>query len=83
MDERPKRSPELIAELSTELVALARLEETTAAMEAASTPYWSPSPLSVATHRSVARLLRAYAARLETEARLSRSGPGPLHARSV
>jgi len=43
------------------LLEMARREDNLAADEAASTPYWSPTPTAVLAHRSAAALLRAEA----------------------
>lgn len=46
------------------LLTLAQREDDLAAVEAASVPYWAPSPETVLGHRTAARLLRAEADRL-------------------
>lgn len=60
---------EVMTALCRELVHLAKLEEERAAAEAAVVPYWGACPPSVLAHRAAARVLRADARRLESEAR--------------
>lgn len=47
--------------LRSVLLDLARHQDDMAAREAASTPYWAPSPTSVLGHRTAAAALRAEA----------------------
>ena len=56
--------PALSDSLRRELLRLARIEDDTAAREAATVPYWSPSPASVLGHRVAASVLRDSADRL-------------------
>jgi hypothetical protein len=44
--------------LRRELLRLARMEDEIAAREAATVPYWAPSPASVLGHRLAASVLR-------------------------
>jgi hypothetical protein len=48
------------------LLQLARVEDTIATDQAAATPYWEPTPSSVAGHRGAALVLRAQADQLLT-----------------
>lgn len=57
--------PDVAAALRHELLTLAKLEEDTAASEAARVPYWRPLPNSVEGHRAAAAALRADAERLD------------------
>lgn len=48
-------------ELRSILLEMARRADSLAADEAASTPYWAPTPTAVLAHRGAAALLRAEA----------------------
>jgi hypothetical protein len=72
---------EVVAALCRELYVLAAGEDERAAAEAAHTPYWAPSPMSVVGRRAAAEALRSDAARLESvlrTAHLSQSASAPL-----
>jgi hypothetical protein len=47
--------------LRRELLRLAKTEEDIAADEAATVPYWAPSPASILGHRIAASVLRTFA----------------------
>ncbi|HJQ04638.1 MAG TPA: hypothetical protein VJ872_04300 [Nocardioides sp.] len=63
-------SPELIRAICRELMRLAQLEDDSAADEAARTPYWAPTPLSVLAHRRAAASLRAAFEQLDAGLRI-------------
>jgi len=52
---------ELLYALRTELLRLARREDSLADEECARVPYWAPTPASVIGHRAAARALEAEA----------------------
>jgi len=55
---------EVAAAVRLELLRLARIEDTRAADEAATVPYWAPCPTSVVGHRAAAQALREQADRI-------------------
>jgi len=55
---------EIAAAVRQELLRLARIEDTRAADEAATVPYWAPCPTSVVGHRAAAQALRQEADRI-------------------
>jgi hypothetical protein len=55
---------EIAAAVRQELLRLARIEDTRAADEAATVPYWAPCPTSVVGHRAAAQALRREADRI-------------------
>lgn len=71
--------PDLVVKFCQALYALAMGEDDAAAQEASLTPYGLGCPVSIETHRTAARLLRADAYRLEPMVGLD-SDAGHRHA---